>query len=67
MFVSQGASLDANSTSYILGRMIVVHSAADDCVTQPTGNAGSRLLTGVIGIKSSSEEPANVTPPGAPF
>ncbi|MDA1260763.1 MAG: superoxide dismutase family protein [Planctomycetota bacterium] len=33
----------------IIGRGIVVHAAADDFETQPTGNAGARLATGVIG------------------
>jgi Cu-Zn family superoxide dismutase len=33
----------------ILGRGIIVHAAADDFKTQPTGNAGGRLGCGVIG------------------
>jgi len=33
----------------ILGRGIIVHAAADDLKTQPTGNAGGRLGCGVIG------------------
>jgi len=33
----------------ILGRGIIVHAAADDLKTQPTGNAGGRLGCGVVG------------------
>ena len=33
----------------IIGRGMVVHAAPDDLVSQPTGNAGARLATGVIG------------------
>jgi superoxide dismutase, Cu-Zn family len=33
----------------VLGRGIIVHAAADDLKTQPTGNAGGRLGCGVIG------------------
>jgi Cu-Zn family superoxide dismutase len=33
----------------IIGRAIIVHAAADDFKTQPTGNAGARVGSGVIG------------------
>jgi Cu-Zn family superoxide dismutase len=33
----------------ILGRGVIVHAAADDLKTQPTGNAGGRVACGVIG------------------
>lgn len=32
----------------VVGRAIIVHSGADDFVSQPTGNAGSRIGCGVI-------------------
>ena len=34
----------------ILGRAVVIHSQHDDLSSQPVGNAGSRLLCGVIGV-----------------
>ena len=34
----------------IIGRAIVVHSGEDDYSSQPSGNAGSRVACGVIGI-----------------
>jgi superoxide dismutase, Cu-Zn family len=38
----------------ILGHAITLHSAKDDCFTQPTGNAGSRIAQGVVGIRNST-------------
>ncbi len=34
----------------IIGRSVVVHAGVDDMKTQPTGNSGSRIAYGVIGI-----------------
>ena len=34
----------------IIGRAVIVHEKADDLKTQPTGDAGSRLACGVIGV-----------------
>jgi superoxide dismutase, Cu-Zn family len=34
----------------IIGRSVIVHKSEDDLKTQPTGNAGSRVACGVIGI-----------------
>ncbi len=34
----------------IIGRGVVVHEDPDDLTSQPTGNAGARVATGVIGV-----------------
>jgi Cu-Zn family superoxide dismutase len=41
--------LQLNGPHSILGRGLVIHANPDDFTTQPTGNAGARLATGVIG------------------
>ena len=44
------AFISFSGTNNIIGRAIIIHSGEDDLVTQPTGNAGSRLACGVIGL-----------------
>lgn len=39
-----------NGPNSIIGRSIIVHADPDDLKTQPSGNAGSRVACGVIGI-----------------
>jgi Cu-Zn family superoxide dismutase len=39
-----------NGPRSIIGRSVVVHADRDDLTTQPTGNAGTRIAVGVIGI-----------------
>jgi Cu-Zn family superoxide dismutase len=34
----------------VIGRGLIVHEKADDLKTQPTGDAGGRLVCGVIGV-----------------
>ena len=45
-----GATLDAGPGS-IMGHSVVVHGAADDFTTQPSGNSGARVACGVIQAK----------------
>lgn len=42
--------LTFEGVSSILGRGVVVHAGRDDMESQPTGDAGSRIGCGVIGI-----------------
>ncbi|MFN0085634.1 MAG: superoxide dismutase family protein [Blastocatellia bacterium] len=43
------AMLKFDGPGSIIGRGVIVHAAADDFKTQPTGNAGGRQACGVIG------------------
>eukprot|EP01080_Neovahlkampfia_damariscottae_P009527 gene9527-1733_t len=57
--VSNLVLLEGNNSA--IGKAIIVHSGSDDGISQPTGNAGSRLAQGVIGIKSGSNNNATST------
>lgn len=39
---------DRFKISEVIGRTVVIHSAPDDFVTQPAGNAGGKIACGVI-------------------
>ena len=42
--------ISLNGPNSIIGRAIILHSGEDDLTSQPTGAAGSRVASGVIGI-----------------
>ncbi len=45
-----GVTLGGGAANDIAGRAIVVHAAADDYTSQPSGNAGARVACGVIKV-----------------
>lgn len=52
----------------IVGRSVIIHSQADDGISQPTGNAGSRIAQCVIGITpSASGDPPAVADQATSF
>ncbi len=52
----QDKVISLNGPYSIIGRGVIVHSGADDLKTQPTGNAGSRVACGVIGIAKPASD-----------
>lgn len=47
-FVVGDISVSSDRPNGIIGRAVVVHAAADDLKTDPTGNSGGRVACGVI-------------------
>jgi len=46
-----GLTLNKGKMNSIISRSLIIHSAADDLKSQPSGNAGARIACGVIGAK----------------
>lgn len=61
LFQSRLISLTPGTRNYILGRGVVVHGGMDDCSIHPTGNAGARIVKGVIGWRSIGSTSFNTT------
>ncbi|KAI9325509.1 Copper/zinc superoxide dismutase-domain-containing protein [Zopfochytrium polystomum] len=51
------ASLVPGAIGLVVGRGVVVRSGRDDCVTQPTGDSGSRITIGVVGWQNGTAFP----------
>lgn len=50
--ITEKWSIGTGSSNDIVGKAIIVHNGVDDYVTQPTGNAGSRIGCGVIQLNN---------------
>ena len=42
-----------NGVNAILGRAVVIHAGKDDFTSQPSGNSGTKIAVGIIGIANT--------------
>lgn len=47
--------LSLSGPNSVVGKAIILHAKADDCKTQPTGDAGDRLACGVITMGNAAD------------